>query len=135
MTFQDCICFQLGSLSRKISRHYRDRIAEFNLTHSQFFILAQVIESEGDTPSQLAEKTLTDRATVTGLIDRLERDGWVERRPNKDDRRALSIFLSKKGKKHQDTFISLFQEINGSFIQRFTSDEWQQLQKLLSKLE
>ena len=135
MTFQDCICFQLGSLSRKISRHYRDRIAEYNLTHSQFFILAQVIESEGATPSQLAEKTLTDRATVTGVVDRLERDGWLERRPNKDDRRTLSIFLSKKGKKHQDAFISLYKKINSSFIQRFTSEEWHQLQKLLSKLD
>lgn len=135
MTFQDCICFQLGSLSRKVSRHYRDRIAEYNLTHSQFFILAQVIESEGITPSQLAEKTFTDRATVTGVVDRLERDGWLERRPNQDDRRTQSIFLSEKGKKHQDVFISLFTEINGSFIRRFTSEEWQQLQKLLSKLE
>ena len=135
MTFQDCICFQLGSLSRKISRHYRDRIAEYNLTHSQFFILAQVIESEVATPSQLAEKTCTDRATVTGLIDRLERDGWLERRPNQDDRRTQSIFLSEKGNKHKDAFITLFNEINGSFIRRFTSDEWQQLQQLLSKLE
>lgn len=135
MTFQDCICFQLGSLSRKISRHYRDRIAEFNLTHSQFFILAQVIESEGDTPSQLAEKILTDRATVTGLIDRLERDGWLERRLNKDDRRTLRIYLSEKAKEHKDAFVALFNEINGSFIQRFTPNEWKQLQKLLSKLE
>lgn len=135
MIFQDCICFQLGSLSRKISRHYRDRIAKFNLTHSQFFIIAQVIESEGATPSQLAEDTLTDRATVTGLIDRLVRDGWLERRPDTKDRRILRIYLSDKGSKHRATFISLFNEINGSFIRRFTPNEWQQLQKLLSKLK
>jgi DNA-binding MarR family transcriptional regulator len=134
MIFQDCICFRLGALSRKISRHYRDRIAEFNLTHSQFFILAQVIEMEGATPSQLAEKTFTDRATVTGLIDRLERDGWVERRPGRGDRRTLRIYLSEKAKEHRDSFIALFNEINGSFIQRFTPNEWEQLQKLLSKL-
>lgn len=135
MTFQDCICFQLGALSRKISRYYRDRIAEFNLTHSQFFILAQVIELEGATPSQLAEKTFTDRATVTGLIDRLERDGWVERRADRNDRRTLRIYLSEKAKAHQAAFVALFNEINGSFIQRFTPNEWKQLQKLLAKLE
>lgn len=135
MTFQDCICFQLGALSRKISRHYRDRIAEFNLTHSQFFILAQVIEMEGATPSQLAEKAFTDRASITGLIDRLERDGWLERHPNKDDRRTLRIYLTEKAKEHKDAFVTLFNEINGSFIQRFTPNEWKQLQKLLSKLE
>jgi DNA-binding MarR family transcriptional regulator len=135
MTFQDCICFQLGALSRKISRHYRNRIAEFKLTHSQFFIIAQVIESEGTTQSQLAEKTFTDRATITGLIDRLVRDGWLERRPDTKDRRILRIYLSDKGIKHRAAFISLFNEINGSFLRRFTTKEWQQLQKLLSKLE
>ncbi|MDY6903807.1 MAG: MarR family transcriptional regulator [Thermodesulfobacteriota bacterium] len=135
MTFQDCICFQLGALSRKISRYYRDRIAEFNLTHSQFFLIAQVIESEGATPSQLAEETFSDRPTITGLIDRLVRDGWLERRPNPKDRRVLRIYLSDKGIKHRATFISLFNEINGSFIRRFTPNEWQQLQKLLLKLE
>jgi MarR family transcriptional regulator, organic hydroperoxide resistance regulator len=71
MKFQDCIFFQLGSLSRKISCHYRDRVAEFNPTHSQFFILMAMIELEGAQPSQLEEKTITDRAT-TGLIDSLE---------------------------------------------------------------
>jgi len=135
MIFEDCICFRLGALSRKISRHYRDRIAEFNLTHSQLFILAQVIEMEGATPSQLAEKTFTDRATVTGLIDRLERDGWVERRPGRSDRRTLCVYLSEKAKEHRDSFVALFSEINGSFIHRFTANEWKQLQKLLSRLE
>ncbi len=135
MTFQDCICFQLGSLSRKISRHYRERIAEFNLTHSQFFILMAVIELEGAQPSQLAEKTVTDRATTTGLIDRLERDGWVERRPDSNDRRTLRIYLSAKAKEHKAAFLALFDEINGSFIRRFTPKEWRHLQILLGKLE
>lgn len=135
MRLHDCICFQLGSLSRTISRHYRDRIAEFNLTHSQFFILMAVIELEGAQPSQLAEKTVTDRATTTGLIDRLERDGWVERRPDSNDRRTVRIYLSPKAREHRAAFVALFNEINGSFINRFTPKEWRQLQALLGKLE
>ena len=135
MTFENCICFQLGSLSRKITRCYRDKISEFNLTHSQFFVLMAVIELEGSLPSQLAEKIDADRATITGLIDRLERDGWVERRPVLEDRRALSIYLSQKAQKHKDTFLSIFKEINGYFMSKFSRKEWKQLQGLLSKLE
>jgi DNA-binding MarR family transcriptional regulator len=135
MTFENCICFQLGSLSRKITRCYRDKIAKFNLTHSQFFMLMAVIEFEGALPSQLAEKIDTDRATITGLIDRLERDGWVERRPVLEDRRTLSIYLSPKAQKYRDTFLSIFNEINGHFINKFSKKEWKQLQLLLSKLE
>lgn len=135
MTFETCICFQLGRLSRKITREYRDKISEFNLTHSQFFMLMAIIQFQGMLPSQLAEKIDSDRATVTGLIDRLERDGWVERAPVPEDRRTLSIHLSPKAKHHQETFLSIFAEINGHFLSRFTKEEWNQLQSLLLKLE
>jgi len=135
MTFENCICFQLGSLSRKITRCYRDKIAKFNLTHSQFFMLMAVIEFEGSLPSQLAKRIDADRPTITGLIDRLERDGWVERRPVLEDRRALSIYLSQKAKKHRDAFLSIFREINGHFMDKFSKKEWKQLQHLLNKLD
>ena len=135
MTFDNCICFQLGRLSRKITRHYRDKISEFDLTHSQFFMLMAVIALEGSLPSQLAEQTDSDRATTTGLIDRLERDGWVERRSVPEDRRALSIHLSPKAKKYREALISIFDEINGHFIDRFSVEEWKQFQNLLGKLE
>jgi DNA-binding MarR family transcriptional regulator len=135
MTFENCICFQLSRLSRKITREYRDKISKYNLTHSQFFMLMAVIQFQGLLPSQLAEKTDSDRATITGLIDRLERDGWVERRKVPGDRRALSIHLSPKAKKKQENFLTIFNEINGHFLNRFSKKEWNQLQLLLGKLE
>lgn len=49
------------------------------------------------TPAQLAEKAGVTRATMTGLIDTLERDGMVTRRPDLDDRRQLSVELTTKG--------------------------------------
>ena len=135
MTFDQCICFQLGRLSKKITQHYKEKIAEFDLTHSQFFMLMAVTAMEGSLPSQLAEETDSDRGTTTGLIDRLERDGWLERRPFPKDRRALSIHLSPKAKKHREKLISIFDEINGHFRNRFSADEWKQFQHFLGKLE
>lgn len=49
------------------------------------------------TPAQLAEKAGVTRATMTGLIDTLERDGMVTRRPDPADRRQLSVELTPKG--------------------------------------
>ena len=94
-----------------------------------------VIELDGLQPSQLAEKSYIDRASITGIIDRLERDGWVERQRDMPDRRTLRIYLSPKAKRHKEEFVAIFNEINGSFIDRFTDEEWEQLQYLLGKLE
>jgi len=146
MVFQDCICFQLGRLTRKITRYYRDKISAFGLTHGQFFMLVAIFEEDSLLPSQLAEKTALDRPTTTGLLDRLERDGWIERQPDSNDRRALRIHLSFKARalrihlsfkaeKNRNSILSIFDEINSQFVNRYSKEEWRQLQSLLQKLE
>ena len=135
MVFQDCICFQLGRLTRKIIRYYRDKISAFGLTHGQFFMLVAIFEEDSLLPSQLAEKTALDRPTTTGLLDRLERDGWIERQPDSNDRRALRIHLSFKAEKNRNSILSIFDEINSQFVNRYSKEEWRQFQSLLQKLE
>lgn len=135
MVLQDCICFQLGRITRKITRYYRDKISAFGLTHGQFFMLVAIFEEESLLPSQLAEKAALDRPTTTGLLDRLERDGWVERQPDSNDRRSLRIHLSSKAVKNRNSILSIFEEINSQFVNRYSKEEWRQFQSLLQKLE
>ena len=135
MVFQDCICFKLGRVTRKLTRYYREKISAFGLTHGQFFMLVALFEEESLLPSQLAEKTALDRPTTTGLLDRLERDGWIERRPDSNDRRTLRIHLSPKAVKNRNSILSVFKEINSQFVNRYSKEEWRQFQSLLQKLE
>jgi len=135
MVFQDCICFQLGRITRKITRYYRDKISVFGLTHGQFFMMVAIFEEDSLLPSQLAQKTALDRPTTTGLLDRLERDGWIERQPDSNDRRALRIHLSFKAEKNRNSILSIFDEINSQFVNRYSKEEWRQFQSLLQKLE
>jgi len=135
MVFQDCICFQLGRITRKITRYYRDKISAFGLTHGQFFMLVAIFEEDFLLPSQLAAKTALDRPTATGLLDRLERDGWIERQPDSNDRRALRIHLSSKAEKNRNSILLIFDEINSQFVNRYSKEEWRQFQSLLQKLE
>src|SRR5688572_3678070 len=51
------------------------------------------------TPAELADRTGVTRATITGLIDTLERSGLVARTPHTDDRRMMSVGLTKRGEK------------------------------------
>src|SRR5687768_4629706 len=51
------------------------------------------------TPAELAERTGVTRATITGLIDTLQRAGFVTRTPHPEDRRMMCISLTKRGEK------------------------------------
>ncbi|BBO69849.1 MarR family transcriptional regulator [Desulfosarcina alkanivorans] len=135
MSFKDCICFRLGKTARKVTRAYREEIATYGLTHGQFFLIIAIIEQEGLLPSELAEKTFQDRPTITGLLDRLEKDSWIERRPDPSDRRSLRIYLGARGNDKKTAVLKLFENTNQKFLDRFSKTEWKQMQSFLVRLE
>lgn len=135
MQFQDCICFKLGKTVRKITKAYREEIAPYGLTHGQFFLIVAIMEDEGLLPSELADKTSQDRPTITGLLDRLEKDGWIERKPDKKDRRSLQIYLASRAIQWREPILKLFEETNQRFMNRFSQAEWDQMQSFLVRLE
>lgn len=134
MLFQDCLCFQLASISRSMARHYRERIAPYGLTHTQFFLLIALYEEEGAPLSALAEKTRLDRPTVTGLVDRLERDGWAVRQPDLNDRRSYRVFLTPKAQDHREALMHIYKDVNGRLLERFGEEEWTRFRTLLERL-
>ena len=135
MPFEDCLCYQLGKTVRKVTRAYRDEIAAYKLTHGQFFVIVAIMEEEGLLPSELAEKTSQDRATITGLLDRLAKEGWIERRPDKTDRRSLRIYLTSPASQKKDAILKLFEKTNQKFLSCFTREEWCQMQGFFDRLE
>ena len=135
MPFEDCICFRLGKTVRTVTRAYREEIASLGLTHGQFFLIVAIMEEEGLLPSELAEKTSQDRATITGLLDRLEKDGWTERRPDQRDRRSLRVYLTPWANELTESILRLFEKTNQKFLNSFTQEEWGQMQGFLNRLE
>jgi DNA-binding MarR family transcriptional regulator len=86
------------------------------------------------TPAELAELAGVTRATMTGLVDTLERDGWVRREPDVQDRRMMLVRLMPKG--HQALMAMLpahFRRI-GSIMGVLTEPERRALVHLLDKL-
>ncbi|WP_339796502.1 MarR family transcriptional regulator [Paenibacillus sp. FSL R5-0744] len=74
--------------------------SRFGLSTGRYRLLADLEDNEGEElPSQLAEHLGVTRATVTGLIDILERDGLVSRRSSSDDGRQKSVVLTEEGAK------------------------------------
>jgi DNA-binding MarR family transcriptional regulator len=70
------------------------------LSMGKFTLLMQLFHAEEKrlTPSECAERAGVTRATITGLLDGLERDELVKRQPDPRDRRMLQVELTKKGR-------------------------------------
>ena len=75
---------------------------EFGMTPGRFTVLMLLFDKLSGatlarTPAELAEKAGVARATITGLVDTLERDGLVTRKHDSGDRRMMLIHLTAKG--------------------------------------
>lgn len=73
-------------------------IRALGLTPPQFDIIATLGNTAGMTATELGERTLITKGTLTGVVDRLAGRGWVERVAHGSDRRCQIIRLTKSGK-------------------------------------
>lgn len=75
-------------------------LAAHNLTmgrHVTLWCVAVLGADEGITPAEISEQLGVTRATVTGLLDALEKEKFIIRQRREDDRRKISVFLTAKG--------------------------------------
>lgn len=93
------LCFQALSLAVRIDEDCAALLAPHGLTEGRFVLLF-LLDAAGEalSPNALAQQAGVTRATVTGLLDGLEREALVERHADADDRRALRIELTRQGK-------------------------------------
>jgi len=111
---EDHSCFWIGIISRKIAKYYNRKLAPYGITSQHFFILVYLWEKDGVKSKDIQEVLALESASLTGHIDRMEKEGLVKRQPDPDDRRAIRIYLTEKGKTMQDTLTPIGNELKTS---------------------
>jgi DNA-binding MarR family transcriptional regulator len=86
------------------------------------------------TPAELADAAGVTRATMTGLIDTLERDGFVKRDPDLDDRRMMSVRLTPKAEEFLRSFLPEHFKVSAALMATLTEAERKTLVRLLAKI-
>ena len=107
---------------------------DFGLSNSQYRVLELLCENDGQKLTELSDKMLVARSTITRIIDQVEGAGLVERTPDPEDRRAQRAILTTAG---EDLFQRARQAHSDSLEGRFAaldSAEQMQLTTLLDKL-
>ncbi|MGE5405747.1 MAG: MarR family winged helix-turn-helix transcriptional regulator [Candidatus Saccharibacteria bacterium] len=97
-SWTDLLCFRMGSLQRRIMRYYNNRFSEFGITVGQSFVLFHLMEHDGCSVKDIANAVQLDSPAVTGLVDRMLKEGLVVRKEDPDDRRSVQVFITPKGR-------------------------------------
>ena len=83
---------------------------------------------------KLVEKTSLDKATLTGIIDRLERDGYVKRIPSSDDKRATLISRTGKDEIFKSKIPTVSSQQNKLFYKGFSTSEIKEFEEYLKRI-
>jgi MarR family transcriptional regulator, transcriptional regulator for hemolysin len=88
--------FLLNGVTRLYVHRFEQRASRFGVTLPQCKLLAYLSKNEGISQAGLADLTDLDPMTVVRVLDRMEAEGFVERRPDPADRRARRLYLTER---------------------------------------
>jgi DNA-binding MarR family transcriptional regulator len=121
----------LYSESRRVTRAVAE---QYGLTGSQLLVL-KMLEPRGQVSlSALSEEIRAKNSTVTGIVDRMERDGLVVRRRSGDDRRVVHIELTAKGRKLANDVKADPKHMFRALLEELPSKDAAELERIMAKL-
>jgi DNA-binding MarR family transcriptional regulator len=134
MKVRDCIFFQLTRASLAGTGFASRKVEHLGVTSSQAMVLNFLGEEDGIPQHVLGQKVQITSATMTGILDRLEKMDLIERRPQPGDRRAYLACLTKKGIRYAKEIHSIMVEANKEFLSTLSQKESQTFRNLLKQV-
>ena len=91
------LCFALYSASLEMTKLYRPLLEPLNLTYPQYLVMLVLWEQSGILVKELGARLHLDSGTLTPLLKRLEKAGFVRRQRDPRDERGVLVSLTKQG--------------------------------------
>ncbi|MEJ6399830.1 MarR family winged helix-turn-helix transcriptional regulator [Nicoliella lavandulae] len=95
------LCFQISRTHQLYNKLYQKPLKQFNLTYVQYITLLALWKEDGVTVNTLSRELDLTNGTLTPLLKRLEKAGWITRERDKKDERRLIVSLTERGKQLQ----------------------------------
>jgi DNA-binding MarR family transcriptional regulator len=113
----------LRQIIRAIDIHSRKLVTNHKITVPQLVCLLTIIENESITVTEIGLKVYLSASTVIGILDRLEKNGLIQRERDTKDRRLVNVIATPKGYKVATTAPSPLQETFAKAIKELPEDE------------
>ena len=113
---------------------YRTLFQEHAITDQQWRVMRALWEQKHLTSKQISEITLLPSPSLVGILDRLEKKGFIGRLRSVEDRRLVYIVPTLAGRELQELMLPKIEQIHDLFMKKVTPEEWGELNRILDKL-
>ena len=130
--WDNAIGFLFHDVARFRSLVYDHFMQPYGLTRAQWRVLGTLLRKDGLTQRELCDRIDIGAVTLSGLIDRLEARGWVERREDPKDRRVKRVWRTVQVKEIRNNMQRRTNELNEMALKGLSQ---KQIEELVSMLE
>ena len=98
LKLENQLCFKFYAISKEIIRLYKPLLDPLDLTYTAYITMLALWEEDRVTISKLGQRLTLDSGTLTPLLKKLEKKGYVQRVRSSEDERKVNIVLTKDGR-------------------------------------
>ena len=130
----DRFVYLVFTAQNRLRMYIRDELmaANVKITLVQAGILFLLQEKDGRAMSELGQHLSLDNSTITGLTDRLEKEGFVRRQVNPKDRRIYLIHITPEGIQEINQAKTVINRVNDEIKADFSTEEIEVFKKILN---
>ncbi len=96
--FTTFVCYSLKATMKKVEKHIGQEMDKYGVSMAQSFVLFSLLENDGSTLSEIGALAHIENSSLTTVVDKLEKEGLVERSLFPQDRRVIRLFLTDAGR-------------------------------------
>jgi DNA-binding MarR family transcriptional regulator len=131
----DYIGVVISDVARLIRTAFDRRVRELGITRAQWLLLTRLHRNPGVSQSELADLMEVERASAGRMIDRMEANGWVERRARDGDRRVKRVYLTEEAERVHRQIWRVAEETVEGALSDLSATEAAQLMRLLGRVK
>ena len=102
MKLKNQLCFPLYAAARNVVGLYTPLLKPLGLTYTQYLVFLVLWEEDGIPVGEIGQKLMLDNGTLSPLLKKMEKEGYVERARSKEDDRVVIVSLTAKGRALQE---------------------------------
>lgn len=132
--FPDSTFFLLAKAYQKAHGRFKAMLRPYDLTNLQHLVLEGLWYREGVTAADLGKLLVLDKATLSGILDRMIDAGWIRKERDPDDKRLFHLFTTEKANTARQELIDLRIKANEELLGAFSEEERTIFKRLLREL-
>ena len=133
MGIEDRFIFLISKVCQKLIINLQKAFSEsgVEVTPIQVMLLFFLQKNDGSSLTQISQGLMLENPTITGLIDRLEKSGYVKRSDHPNDRRVYLVHITEKGNKVANKALPIIKKLNEQIKEGYSKSEIEDFKKVL----